>query len=243
LFFFYWPYSEATVVPPLQQMFHARVSIQKFHRIYFPHPGCEADQLTLTRGIGPDSRTVATVQKTRIIGRYLDLLLQPHHLAHIQLDGLYVRIPARDGTAIKPPQPRNRPLLTPSNTSVGSITADDSVLEFASADGKYPLKFEIHKLRLKSVVAGSPMNYQLSTQIPDPPGEVESEGTFGPWQNGKIGKTPLRGTATLRDAKLDKYAGIGGSIQSEQKFSGTLDQAKVDGQPGMRWHVNLARPS
>jgi AsmA-like C-terminal region len=226
----YWPYSEVAVVPPLQQAFHAGVSIQTFRRIYFPHPGCEAQQLTLTRGSGSESRQVATVQKMKIIGRYVDLIFQPHHLAHIQLDGLYVRIPSRDGKAVEPPRSHDHPVLTASNISVGSITADNAVLEFANAQGNDPLKFEIHKLRLTSVAAGSPMNYQLSMRIPEPPGEVESEGFFGPWQNGKIGKIALQGTANLRDAKLDKYSGISGTLQSEEKFSGTLDQINVDGQ-------------
>jgi hypothetical protein len=214
-----------------EHMFHARVSIQKFRRIYFPHPGCEAEQLTLTRGTGPDTRPVATVQKMRIIGRYVDLLFRPHHLAHIQVDGLYVRIPKRpDGGSTKDSQPSGQSSLTASNMSVRLITADGAVLEFANPQGKNPLRLEIHKLRTKSVSAGNPMNYQVRMWILDPPGEGESEGMFGPWQSGKIGKIALRGTAQLRDAKLGKYSGIGGTIQFEEKFSGTLDRINVDRQ-------------
>jgi hypothetical protein len=36
-----WPYSEAEVVPGLQDTFKTTVTIGQYRRFYFPHPGCE----------------------------------------------------------------------------------------------------------------------------------------------------------------------------------------------------------
>ncbi|MGB7495178.1 MAG: AsmA-like C-terminal region-containing protein [Candidatus Acidiferrum sp.] len=222
----HWPYSENVLIPALQETFKAKVSIQQFHRFYFPHPGCESDGLALTRGPeGAGEHPVATVQRMRITGRYSDLFLRPHHLAHIRLDGLYVRIPPKGQRAERNESGGES---TTSETSIGSVSTHDSVLEFASADGN-PLKFQIHKLTVESIAAGKAMSYDVSMRIPEPPGELESEGTFGPWQSGQIGKIALQGNVTLRGGVLDKYAGIGGTVESEDKFSGTLEQIAVAG--------------
>jgi uncharacterized protein involved in outer membrane biogenesis len=226
----HWPYSERMLVPTLQDTFRANVTIPKFRRFYLPHPGCEAEIVTLLRpqsdkGAAP----LATVQKLTITGRYLDLIFRPHHIAEIRLDGLNVLIPARAGEVSRQPQLGGDAL--PSEVSIGTVRADGAVLEFDKEDSKEPpLKFEIHQLGIGRIAAGEAMAYQVSMKIPEPPGELASKGTFGPLQAGPIGKLPLHGNVTLTGAKLDKYPGIGGTVSSEENFSGTLEQLQVSGE-------------
>jgi hypothetical protein len=59
---------------------------------------------------------------------------------------------------------------------------------------------------------------------------LESQGTFGPLQAGAIGKLALHGNVTLSGAKLDEFPGIGGTLNSAEKFSGTLEQVQVSGE-------------
>jgi hypothetical protein len=224
----HWPYSEAQVVPGLQKTFKTTVTVGQYRRFYFPRPGCELEMVRLERPtkVGRE-KPLATVQKIRITGRYSDLLFRPYHLARIEVNGLRVRIPA-------PGEPRNWNEGTDENdtsskVSVGRVIADGAVLEIEKEKGGVPLKFEIHKLLLDSIAAHEPMDYEVSMGIPEPPGELESKGKFGPWEDGEIGKIPLSGSVKLSGAKLNQYSGLGGTIQSEERFGGTLEQVEVTG--------------
>lgn len=154
-------------------------------------------------------------------------MFHPHHLAVVKLDGLYVRVP---------PRGEFEPFQSPGNAedlskiSIGSVTTNGAVLDVGHDGHDQVLKFEIHNLRLESIAANQPMTYRVSMGIPEPPGEIESTGTFGPWHSGDIGKLALSGTVKMRDAKLDKYAGIGGTVRSEEEFSGTLEHIEIRGE-------------
>lgn len=114
----------------------------------------------------------------KIIGRYLDLIFLAAAFGSYATGWLVCTCPRTRWQSGQASPATRQPLLTASNTSVGSITADDAVLEFANEPGNNYLKFEIHSVGIKSVAAGSPMNNQLSMRIAEPPGEVESEGTL-----------------------------------------------------------------
>jgi len=226
----HWPYSERMLVPTLQATFKTNVRMQKFRRFYFPHPGCEAETVTLTRMQGgPAVAPLATAQKLTITGRYADLIFRPHHIAEIRLDGLHVQIPPREkAKGLEQPELSNESL--PNKISIGTVTADESVLEFDRDDAEEPLRFEIQRLGVSPIAARQAMNYQVKMKIPEPPGELESQGTLGPLQAGQIGRIPLAGNARLTEAKLDKYPGIGGTVSSTEKFTGTLEQVQVSGE-------------
>lgn len=224
----HWPYSEAQVVRGLQDTFRTTVTIGQYRRFYFPNPGCELEMVRLERPtkVGRE-KPLATVQRIRITGRYSDLLFRPYHLAGIEVNGLRVRIPA-------PREPKNwnegaDQYDTSSKVSVGTVVTDGAVLEIEKETGEVSLKFEIHKLLLDSIAAHKPVNYEVSMGIPEPPGELESKGKFGPWEDREIGKIPLSGSVKLSGGKLNKYGGLGGTIQSEERFGGTLEQVEVTG--------------
>ncbi len=173
-------------------------------------------------------KPLATVRKIRITGRYSDLLFRPLHLASIELNGLRVRIPALG-------EPKDWNKGTDENdlswrVSVGRVKTEGAVLEIEKGKGEVPLKFEIHKLQLDSIAAHQPMDYDVSMGVPEPPGELESKGKFGPWEDVEIGKIPLSGSVKLSEAKLNRYSGLGGTIQSEERFGGTLEQVEVTGE-------------
>src|SRR5215469_580365 len=227
----HWPYSERMLVPSLQATFKTNVRMQKFRQFYFPHPGCEAEMATFARtDNGPAVvAPLATAQKLTITGRYRDLIFRPHHVAEIRLDGLRVQIPPREeGKGPKQPELSNEVL--PNKISIGMVTADESVLEFGRDDAMEPLRFEIQRLGVSQIAARQAMNYQVKMKIPEPPGELESQGTLGPLQSGPIGRIPLGGNVRLTEAKLDKYPGIGGTVSSTEKFSGTLEHVQVSGE-------------
>jgi len=221
----HWPYSERMVVPSLEDTFKTRVTVQHFRRFYFPNPGCEAEGLELAHPEGrAGAPALATVRRMTIIGRYTDLLFRPHHIDTIQLEGLQVRAP--------PTSERNfngSGDTKGSKVTVESVVAKDATLEIAKEENKEPLRFAIHELRLTSVAPKAPINYEVRMTNPVPRGELESKGTFGPWSAGQLERTPLHGDVKFRDAKLDDLPGIGGTLQSEEKFGGTLDSVEIRG--------------
>jgi AsmA-like C-terminal region len=222
-----WPYAEAQVLPGIQDTFKSTVTVKTYRRFYFPHPGCEMEMVKLrspseVAGHPP----LATAQKVRITGRYSDLLYRPYHVAEIEVDGLHVRTPSQTETKKwnEGTQGAN------SKVSVGTVITNGAVLEVEKPGTEETLKFEIHKLEVDSVAAGRPIRYAVSMYIPEPPGELESTGTFGPWHDDAIGKIPLSGNVKLNGARLDKYSGLGGTIHSEGRFGGTLEQVEVTGE-------------
>jgi len=210
----HWPYSDRMVVPSLEDTFKTRVSVQRFRRFYFPaHPENRA-------GAPP----LAMVRSMTITGRYTDLLFRPHHIDMIQLEGLQVRVPPASERKFNWSGDSEE-----SKATVGSVTARDATLEIANDDSKEPLRFDVHDLRLNSVAARAPIDYEVRMRNPMPRGELESKGTVGPWVAGQLERTPLHGNVKLKDAKLDDIPGIGGTLQSEEKFGGTLDAVDVRG--------------
>jgi hypothetical protein len=223
----HWPYSRETLLPVFQDVFKTKVTTQGFRRLYFPRPGCEFDVLTVGDVHGGTGRPLAVVQRLRLLGSYSDMIYRPHHLADIELQGLTVTVPA--------PGERKKLFGQKGGNSefrkvtIGSIVANDSVLMIEKDGSEAPLEFKIHKLRVGSIAAGKPMTYQVRMSIPEPPGELDARGDFGPLQVHDLGNTALHGSATLHQAKLDKYPAIAGTLDSHEEFGGTLQEVNVTG--------------
>src|SRR5262249_6389257 len=56
-----------------------------------------------------------------------------------------------------------------------------------------------------------------------------SEGTFGPWNAGEPGDTPLAGSYRFEKADLGVFAGIAGTLHSAGTFDGTLSAIHATG--------------
>jgi hypothetical protein len=166
-----------------------------------------------------------TIQKFRpTYFPYPDLLFRPGHLARIGTKGFLVQVPAF-GTKVQQTEWH----ATPSNTQVGEIALDNSVLEVARNDGKPALRFDIHRLRLSSVSKKRAMTYDIALHNPLPTGEIRAHGQFGPWESGDAGETPLAGEYHFQNADLSAFKGIAGTLSSDDKFQGTLGHIDAQG--------------
>ncbi|GAC1626405.1 MAG: hypothetical protein PVS2B2_08410 [Candidatus Acidiferrum sp.] len=221
----HWPFSRDRVTQSLQEDFPATVTFEKFHSTYFPHPGCVADGLVFRRlGSSPATPPIVTIQRFTVEAHYTDLLLRPGFLARILMNGFRIFIPS-------PGTPRQRSDWHPaiSTTRVGEIIADGAVIEIARANANPPLRFDIHTLKLRSVSSGKPLSYYVSLHNPLPPGEIYSQGQFGPWDSSDPGQTPVAGMYTFRNADLGVFNGIAGILSSDDKFQGTLRRIEAQG--------------
>jgi hypothetical protein len=117
------------------------------------------------------------------------------------------------------------------NVLIEEVTIKDAVLVLHPRDKtRKSLRFQIANLRLTSVGAGAPMNYDAALTIPKPPGQVRSQGAFGPWETGDPGATPLNGSYTFNKADLGVFNGIAGILSSTGQFDGSLAAIHVTGE-------------
>jgi hypothetical protein len=120
--------------------------------------------------------------------------------------------------------------ITQSTILVGVIEIKKGRLVILPKDlDKKPLQFELHRVRLESAGFGVAMKYDARLSNPRPPGEIKSQGTFGPWVREEPGNTPLAGNYLLENADLSVFPAVAGVLQSTGNFEGTLDYVNVKG--------------
>jgi hypothetical protein len=223
----HWPFTQATVVAGLQQKFGTHVEVKSFHSNFFP-PSCVAEGVTFRRNTEAGVTPIATVARLTIEGSYPGFFAVPKRISHVTVEGLHVfAAPASEkaGPAAPPVQPADQTKI-----EIGDITADNSVVEFASgAAGAKPLRFEIHKLTINDVSDGQPMAFHAELSSPLPPGEIRAEGEFGPLDTKNPEAAPASGSYIFERANLGVFPGIGGTLYSTGKFEGKLNQLEVAG--------------
>jgi AsmA-like C-terminal region len=221
---FHWPFSSQKVIQSVQEDWPGKITVQQFHRTYFPHPGCILENVALTRESGISGPPLVAIQKITIQANYHDLLLRPGYVYRIVLEGLKISIPAENHSVGSPPTSKS----SDSSVRLGEVFTKDAILEIATkADG--PLKFEIHQLTLKSIASGTPMSYDLAMRNPEPPGEIRSRGKLGPWNSQDLDHIPLQGNYTFDHVDLGVFDGIAGTLAAKGEFHGALGRIETQG--------------
>lgn len=219
----YFPYSKRKVAESLRETLPSTLTVNHFRTIYFPHPGCIVEGLTFrSKSSGAESPPLITVQKLTILGNYADLVLRPHHIARVVLQGLRVRIPQLSNGQYSGSSSKEK-------ITIGEVIANGAVLEIGRAGSRAPLQFDLHTLTLKSVGAEEAISYHVDMQNPEPPGEITAKGRFGPFNSQSPRQTPLAGTYSFDRANLGVFHGIAGALSSRGTFSGDVAHIKVEG--------------
>ncbi len=220
------PFTQGRVAQGLENAVRAKVTFGKFRMVYFPNPGCVAENVTFAGASDTGGATpLVTIQKLEIEARYADLIVRPGYIARVVLSGLYIHAPLR---GISANGSASQSSLRP-EVRVGEIVADGAELEIARSDGKAPLKFEMHALSVESYSRSNAWSYGVTMQNPEPPGEIISEGKFGPLNPDDLGATPVSGSYKFQKANLGIFPGIGGTLSSTGDFAGRLGEIGVHG--------------
>jgi len=214
-----WPFTQEKVAKELGQTFAAHVEIGKFHSTYFPTPGCVAENITFH-----GRRSQGTIQRLTIQADYPTMLTFQHRLTRIRGDGLYVKVLANEQKFQAPTGKSGHP-----NLVVSQVIADRSVLEIERSDGSQPLRFDIHELKLYGVAANRAIKFQTALRNPEPPGEIRTSGSLGPWIQSQRGNMPLSGRYDFEQADLGVFHVVAGTLSSKGQFNGVLKQLDVQG--------------
>ncbi len=153
-----------------------------------------------------------------------------HHISRVTIEGLVIEIspgfrPAPHGHSKSSAVEESRfPFV------IDEVVADGARLLILPKDpAKPPVEFDMQKLSLHSVGVGQPMSFVATVQNAKPPGLIQTQGKFGPWQRDAPRQTPLAGHYTFRDADLSVFKGISGTLSSEGDYIGVLETIKVKG--------------
>ena len=225
-----WPFTKQAITSALQDRSARKVEIGNFRQTFFP-PGCVAENVRFLRHEHPERPPIITINKMIVEGSYARLLTFSHHVPQVHVIGMRVTVPPRepgpDGKkreAIPLTQGKGR------SFTVGNIVADGALLEFMPGKpGADPYRVQVQKLELGDAGGQSPMSYRTTLALSSPPSEIQSTGSFGPWNPGNPGKTPVSGSYTMVNAKLGVYQGIAGTLSSKGSFSGPLEHMRVEG--------------
>jgi hypothetical protein len=223
-----WPFTQAAVTKTLEDRFVRDVTIRKFRVIYFP-PGCVAEGIEFLHRQRKDLPPLITVQTLTIRASYSGLLRIHKLINDVQVAGLHVLVPPKNPNASRQTFPFTNS-TSGKTLTIGEITTDGAVLEFLSeqpAESRFTLR--IDHLRLDHVGESDPITFHARFSSPEPPGEIRSDGRFGPWNAADPASTKLSGSYTYQNATLGVFEGIAGTLSSQGKFSGTLGHIDAEG--------------
>jgi hypothetical protein len=176
-----------------------------------------------------DLPPLITVEKLVLRTGYTGLFRITKVVDYVQLVGLHIRVPPKNPNATQETFPLTNS-VSGKTLTIGEITTDGAVVEFLSRqpdEDRFILK--IDHLTLDHVAQNDPFTFHARFKNTEPPGEIRSDGRFGPWNDDDPGSTQLSGSYTYEHVKLGVFEGIAGTLSSQGKFSGTLGHIDAEG--------------
>ena len=163
------------------------------------------------------------------------------HVAHAEVDGLVISIPPDDKDEkegkdkhlkAKNEKPEGvDPNSLERTVVIDELTANGAQLVVIPRQAyKRPRVWAIHTLTMHNVGVGQAMPFTATLTNGVPPGEIRTDGSFGPWQTGNPGKTPLDGKFIFERADLGVFKGIAGTLSARGTFGGVLHRIEVTGE-------------
>jgi hypothetical protein len=257
------------VIATLEDRLGSSVELKAFSVDLFPAVTVRGSGLTLRLRTVTDPAVPPLIQidSFTVHCGIVDLLRRPRRFKHVTLDKLVVNIPpgglkqrgnpiaeaaneaatpASSGGGTNPVA--NDPVASGSSRKASPIIVDELLADGAllriipRREGKQPKEFAIEALRMRSLGIGERMPFTATLINPLPKGRIDTKGTFGPWQKGDPGATPLGGEYSFQNADLDTIKGIGGILNSTGVFDGQLERISVKGDTNVPdFHLDISR--
>ena len=239
------------VVATLADRLNSDVELRAFSVDTFPRVVVGGEGLKLRlRGQPEGVPPLIEIASFQVHTSLMDMMRRPRRFRHVTLQGLVVNIPPgglrRQGNPIGDAMggmggmggtkgaadsaPSTSDAQGRSPIIIDELTADGAMLRIIPRrEGKPPREFAIQALTMRQLGLGQAMPFQAELTNPIPKGQIETAGTFGPWQKGDPGSTPLGGNYTFDKADLGTIKGIGGILRSTGEFNGQLNRIAVKG--------------
>jgi hypothetical protein len=234
----YGPTARERIIKALQDRFDADVDLGSVQISLTPRPMATLEDLRIRHKGWPADHPLIYIRKAVAETDYDTVMARRNHVDLVRLEGLQIHLPPKgrsagiekkqDGVEVESSAPGHD--TTRFRYVIDTIIADGALLEIEpKVQGKKPLDFDIAKLTLHSVGVGQPMTFNAALTNAKPPGVIQTTGKFGPWQRDDPRATAVSGNYTFRNANLDVFKGISGTLSSEGAYHGVLQHIEVDG--------------
>lgn len=224
-----WPFTKQSLIDILQERSLRQVTIEKYRNTYFP-PGCVAEGVRFLRIKHKGKPPLITIRKLVLEDSYPNLLTFQRRLSTVKVIGLHVTVPSKEPAG--EPSPMMPLTYSKSRASmvIDTILADDAVLDLLSSNsGKPPVRIVVNSLALSNIGNNTQVAYRVLLQNSEPPGQIRSTGSWGPWNPNQPGSTPVRGEYVYEHGDLSVFGELSGALESRGKFDGTLGHIAVNG--------------
>jgi hypothetical protein len=230
----------------LNERFDSKVDLQALRISVLPRVRVSGEGLVLRHKGRTDVAPLIAIEAFSADASLFGLIGGPLHLSRVHMNRLQINVPP--GGLGRPDRDdddeRTEPTASPpakagatpqAPTKPSPLIVDEIVTERAELrilrrqPGKMPRVFAIHHLTMRDAGTHKPWAFRATLRNPTPPGDIETQGLFGPWMASEPAATPLQGAYTFRDADLGVFKGIAGTLSSDGKFSGVLERIAVNG--------------
>ena len=228
---------KARIIALLSDQLESEVTIERLEGRIFPRVGVSGSGVVIRQKGRTDVPPLIQIEGFEIRGSFRDLMRQPRRVAEVRLRGLAVHIPPRGPASRDEPEPEGpaagdakAPPARLDQVIIERFEAPDTVVTLIPAKpGKQPKVFTVHHLVMDRVGINEQIPYIATLTNPVPKGEIETSGTFGPWDLVQPAHTPVTGSYVFQNANLDTIDGLAGILSSKGTFSGPLDHIEVEG--------------
>jgi len=228
------------IVAALSESLDSDVAVGDLTLRVFPGVHAEGSNLTLRkRGVPADVPPLISIKSFTVDADLMGLARK--HVSHVTVDGLDIEVPPGQHDA-----ERDTARSSPSR-AVGTAGERNGAWETAFVIDtlesknarlvliprkaqKQPKVWDIHALTLQNIGVGQAMPFKAALTNAVPPGEIDTEGLFGPWKRDDPGTTPLRGTFDFKRADLSVFHGISGMLAARGSFGGRLQDIDIHGE-------------
>jgi hypothetical protein len=226
-----WPYRYRNVKPLLENVFASQVTVEHYHRIYFPSPGFVATGVTLRRkSDDPGLPPLATAKNLVVQGGWISLLTLQKRVDIVDVEGLHMSVPAIGSRERQEDFPAGSSAgFGGPVTAIGKLVLRDGQLDIQREDGP-ALEFPVYKLILHNMQKGQPLRFDLDMQNAMPSGHILSSGTLGPIVPNDPGKSRVSGTFTFEQVQLSDIGSLRGVLKATGDFQNTLNSIEVRAQ-------------
>jgi hypothetical protein len=224
----------------LERRLNSRVELGSLKVTFQPSPSVRGEGLTIRYQGRSDIPPLVTARAFTITAGLLELWNR--RIDRIHLEGLELMIPPRRSADMPSlgKEPEDNAARSVESTAgaladsqqdvyIGELIAEQCLLVIASKrEGKGPRVFQIRHLRFQDFEFSKAVPFRAAVTNPTPHGEIEAEGTFGPWAAAEPSLTPVKG-AFVFEADLATIKGIGGALHAAGDFSGPLEYIRTAG--------------
>ena len=226
---------KARVIALLTDELESEVTIQTLEGRVFPRVSVSGTGVVIRQKGRTDVPPLITIAAFEIRGSLRELMQHPRHVSEVRLRGLEVKIAPSDDDEDAERKEKSQAetdaeIRRLQRVIIDRFEAPDTVITLIPRRaGKQPKVFTVHHLVMNSLGVSQTIPYIATLTNPVPKGEIETSGTFGPWNVAHPARTPVTGKYVFANANLDTIEGLAGVLSSTGEFKGPLERIEVQG--------------